>query len=245
MPVSVAATSVPEDAPAAGPVRVSLRAALRATLFDMYFNSWRLAPANLVWGAILLLALFAGVLSVVGLVLLTTLALPTAGLYRMGALIARGEPASFADFFDGMRRYALPAVAVTVGAAVLAFVLATNVLFGLGASNPVGWFISAMALWGLVGLAMLLVAFWPILVDPRREGLGLRGRLALAGLAVIGRPGRLLALTFVILAILLVSTILFAALVMVSVAYVSVVSARYVLPMVDQLELQLAPRRPG
>ena len=247
-PLSVATPAAPtasDGTPAVAAVRVSLRGALRTALSDMYFNSWRLAPANLVWGAILIVALFAGPLTVLGLALLVALALPTAGLHRMGALIARGEPASFSDFVDGMRRYALSALAITVGAAALAVVLATNVFVGLEAGNPVGWFISALALWGLLALAMLLVAFWPILVDPRRESLGFRARLALAGLAVIGRPIRMLTLTAVVAAILLVSTVLFAALVMVSVAYVSVVSARYVLPIVDQLEQQLAARRPA
>ena len=36
---------------------MSLRAALRQSLHDFYFNSWRLAPANLVWGAVLILVL--------------------------------------------------------------------------------------------------------------------------------------------------------------------------------------------
>lgn len=241
--MSVATSPASEGASVPATPRIALRAALRMAMTDLYFNSWRLAPANLVWGAILILALVAGPLSLLGVALLVALAVPTAGLHRMGALIARGEPASFSDFLGAMRHYAVRAIAVTVGATILAFVLTTNVLVGLAAGNPVGWIISALALWGLVALAMLLVAFWPVLVDPRRESLGLRGRLALAGLAVIGRPGRLVALAAVVAAILLVSTILFAALVMVSVAYVSLVSARYVLPIVDQLEEQLAARR--
>lgn len=223
--------------------RISLRAALRQAVTDLYFNSWRLAPANLVWGAILVLAFVAGPLSLLGMALLLGLAVPTAGLYRMAALIARGEPTTFSDFIGGMGRYAIRALGVSAGAAVLAFVFTTNVLVGLGTDSPAGWFVSAMALWGLLGLGMLLVAFWPLLADPRREALGLRGRLALAGVVVIGRPMRSLALTVVVTAILVVSTVLFAALVIVSVAYVSLVSARYVLPLADEVERQLAARR--
>jgi hypothetical protein len=218
---------------------MSLGRALRQSITDFYFNSWRLAPANFAWGVGFVAMLLAGPLSVVGVLLVVLLAVPTAGLYRMAALLARDEPVALSDFVDGMRRYAWPALAVAAGAAILATVFATNVAVGLQAGGPIGWFVSAMALWGLVGLVMFLVAFWPILVDPEREGLGLRRRLALAGLVVIGRPGRLLALTVIQAVILLVSTVLLAAILLVSVAYVSLVAARYVLPLVDELEARL------
>lgn len=218
---------------------MSIGSALRQSLRDFYFNSWRLAPANLLWGVVLIAAFLAGPLTLVGSALLIGLAVPTVGLYRMGALIARDEPASFSDFIAGMRRFGPAALAIAAGAAILGIVLTTNVLVGLGANNPLGWLISAMALWGTVGLAMFLVAFWPLLVDPRREGLGFRRRLALAGLAVIGRPVRILALTIVVAVLLAVSTVLFAAIVLVSVAYVALVSSRVVLPTVDEVEARL------
>jgi hypothetical protein len=222
---------------------MSLTGSLRAAAADFYFNSWRLAPANLAWGALLILALLAPVTSLVGLALLVALAVPTAGLYRMAALIARGEPAAFADFVDGMRRYGAAAALLGLGAIALAFLFTTNILVGFGADNPLGWFISALALWGLVGLVMLLVAAWPVLVDPRREGVGVKRRLTLAALAVIGRPGRLLLLTAIVGLILAISAILFALLVMVSVAFVALVSSRYVLPLVDELEARLPEAR--
>jgi hypothetical protein len=218
---------------------MSLRAALRRSMTDFYFNSWRLAPANLAWGVILILALLAGPTSLLGIGLFVALAVPTAGLYRLAALIARDKPAAFSDFVEGMRRYGVAALAVAAGAAILAVVFTTNIAVGLDVGGPLGWFISALALWGDVALVMLLVAFWPVLVDPDREGMGLRRRLMLAGLVVIGRPGRSLALTMVVIAVLAVSTVLFAAILLVSVAYVSIVSARYVLPMLDALEARL------
>ena len=222
---------------------MTIRGALRQALRDFYFNSWRLAPANLVWGAMLIAAFLIGPLTPLGAALLIGLAVPTAGLYRMGALIARGEPAAFSDFVGGMRRFGPAALLVAGGAAILAFVFTTNVLVGLGAGNPLGWFISALALWGDVGLVMLLTTVWPILVDPEREGLGLRQRLTLAGLAVIGRPIRVLVLTVVIVLVLAVSTVLFATLVIVSVAYVAIVSSRVVLPLVDEVEARLPEAR--
>jgi hypothetical protein len=222
---------------------MSLRSALRTSLQDFYFNSWRLAPANLVWGVLLVAALVAGPLTLLGIALLVLLAVPTAGLYRMGALIARNEPAAFSDFVGGMRRYGVQALAIAVGAAILAFVFTTNVIVGLQAGNPLGWFISAMALWGDVGLLMLLTTLWPVLVDPEREGVGLRQRVTLAGLAVIGRPVRILVLSVVIVFVLAASTILFAALIIVSVAYVAMVSSRVILPLVDEVETRVAQAR--
>jgi hypothetical protein len=56
---------------------------------------------------------------------------------------------------------------------------------------------------------------------------------------VIGRPLRLFALTAVVGIVLAVSVVLFAALMIVTVAYVSLVASRYVLPLVDELEARL------
>lgn len=220
-----------------------LGTALRTAFTDFYFNSWRLAPANLVWGLVLILALLAGPTTLLGAVLLVVLPVPAVGVYRMAAVIARGAPASFADFLGGMRRSGPAAIGTGLGSVLLAVVFATNVVSGFEAGNPIGWFLSGMALWGLVGLAMLLVALFPLLVDPAREALGLRQRLALAGLAVIGRPGRMLALSAMVALVLAVSTVMFALLVMVSLAYVALVSSRYVLPLVDALEARLQEAR--
>lgn len=220
-----------------------LRTALRTSLTQFYFNSWRLAPANVLWGVLLLLALFAGPATIVGALLLVLLALPTVGIYRMAALIARGRPAAFGDFLDGIRRWWLPAIATGVFGAALALVFATNVALGFHADNPIGWFVSAMALWGLVGLAMLLIALWPLLVDPEREDRSARQRVLLSGLAVIGRPVRLLVLTILVAVLLAISTVLFALLMMVAIAYVALVSAHVVLPLVDELEARLPEGR--
>jgi uncharacterized membrane protein YesL len=222
---------------------MSIGAALRQSARDFYFNSWRLAPANLIWGLVFVLALVAGPMSLLGAALFVALAIPTVGLYRMAAMIAREEPVAFSDFLDGMRRSGPAALAVGTGVALLAFVFTTNVIVGLEAHNPLGWFISAMALWGDVGLVMFLATFWPILVDPRREAVTLRRKLALAGLAVIGRPVRVIGLTVALVVVLAVSTILFAALVIVGVAYIALVSCRVVLPLVDEVEARLPEAR--
>jgi hypothetical protein len=229
-----------DDEPQAVSTRLpSIGRAMRLAATDLYFNSWRIAPANLIWGAVLILALVAGPASLIGFALFVLLGLPTAGLHRMGALIARGEPAAFSDFLDGMRLGFGPALVAAGGGIALGLVLVTNVFIGFESGNVLGWFVSAMALWGLVALVMTSVAFWPLLGDPHREGLGLRRRLGLAGIAVIGRPRRLVAITGVVMLVLVASTILFAALLIVSVGYIAVLTSRYVLPTVDELEGRL------
>ena len=163
-------------------------------------------------------------------------AVPIVGMHRMAALLTRGEPTSISDFLDGMRRFGLAAAGITVGVAILGVVLVTNVVTGFTSSSPLGWFVGATALWGLVALAMAVVAIWPVLVDPRREDRPLRRRLQLAGLVVIGRPGRLFVLTLLIAAILVVSTALLGVIVLVGVAYASLLATRWVLPTADDLE---------
>jgi len=103
--------------------------------------------------------------------------------------------------------------------------------------------VGATALWGLVALVMVVIAIWPVLVDPRREDRPLRRRLQLAGLVLIGRPGRLFLLTVLILAILVASTVLLGAIVLVGVAYTSLLATRWVLPAADDLEARYEAAR--
>jgi uncharacterized membrane protein YesL len=157
-------------------------------------------------------------------------------MHRIAALIVRGDSVGFADFLSGMRRYFLPALGLGTVAWLLALVFTANAFIGLQQDNVVGWLFSAFALYGDVGLVMYVVAAWPILVDPLREELPVRRRLWLAAAVILTRPVRMLMLTAVIVALLLASTLLFAALLTISVAYVSLVATRYVLPAADRLE---------
>ena len=209
----------------------------------MYFNSLRFVPANLAWTIVVLAVLFAAINWPPAVLLGVLVAVPIVGMHRMAALLTRGEPTSISDFLDGMRRFGLAAAGITAGVAILGVVLVTNVVTGFGSSSPLGWFVGATALWGLVALAMAVVAIWPVLVDPRREDRPLRRRLQLAGLVVIGRPGRLFVLTLLIAAILVVSTALLGVIVLVGVAYASLLATRWVLPTADDLEARYEAAR--
>ncbi len=224
----------------------SIRASLRQALFDFYFNSWRLAPANLVWGLAFVALIVIATAFPPALLLAGVLAIPLVGLHRMAGLIARGEPAAFSDFVGGMRRYGIVAFLLGTVATLTAVVLVTNTVLGFESGEPLGWFVAVAALYGLAGLAIYLVAMWPILVDPAREATSLRRRLVLAALLLLGRPARTIGVAVVVVVLLAISVVLFAAIVLVSVAYTSLVSARVVLPTVDALEARVPEGRlPG
>ena len=185
----------------------------------------------------MLLAIFAASLVWLPAVgLLSLLALPVAGIFRMAVLIQRGASVGFADFWTGMRRFAVPAMMLGLAATLVAVVLAANIVIGLSAGDILGGVFATLALYGLVGLAMYLLAAWPIVVDPVREELSLRSRLRLAFYVCVTRAGRMIGLTLVLGVVVAFSTVLFAALLTITIAYVALVASRYVLPAADRLE---------
>jgi len=222
---------------------VSIGQAVRLAAVDFYYNSWRFVPANVAWSIALLAILFAAVTWTPAIVLAVLLAMPIAGMHGMAAQLARDEPAGLSDFVEGMRRFGLRATGLLAVAAMLAAVLVTNLFTGIGSDSPLGWFVGATALWGLVALAMFVVALWPVLVDPSREATPLRRRLQLAAMVVVGRPGRLFLLTALIAATLIASTALLGVIVLVGVAYASLLATRWVLPAVDELEARYEAAR--
>jgi hypothetical protein len=193
-------------------------------------------PANVVWAVVLLLVLVAALAWLPLIVLFSVLALPVAGIFRMAAVVARGAPVGFSDFITGMRRFGGPALSLGVASTAVGAVLTANIWLGMTQGNIVGGVFAVLALYAELALAMYLVAAWPILVDPVRETMKVRERLQLAFYILAKQPGRMLALTLIILAILVVSTVLIAALVTISVAYISLVATRYVLPAADRFE---------
>jgi len=227
----------------AGAHGISIGGAVRQAAGDFYFNSLRFVPANVTWALVALIVLFAGSQWPPALALAVLLAIPLAGIHRLAALLARDEAVSLGDFVEGMRRFGLHATGVAAAIAILGAVLGTNLVTGFGSGGPVGWFLGATALWGLVALAMYAIAIWPTLVDPRHEDATLRRRLQLTGLVVIGRPGRLFLLTALIAVILALSTVLLGAIVLVAVSYTSLLATRWVLPTLDELEARYESAR--
>ncbi len=230
------------EAPAL-PRAPTLRGSLRAAFLDFYYNSWRLVPANMLWGLGLIALYLAFLVWPFGaLLLLPLLALPTVGLYRMAALIVRGESVSFWNGIGAWRRFLIPALAAGLALVSAGSVFTVNLLGGLASGDPIGWAFATLAGWGWLVMTMLAVTFWPLLVDPRREGWGARRTLRLAGYLVVAHPLRLVGLTVATAILLALSTVAFAALVTISVALAALFGSHFVLASADRLEAKLGER---
>lgn len=228
-------------APEEGELRIPdaprIETSLRDATSDFYFNSWRLVPANAIWG--LGFALFIFLLLTwlpAALLVLVLLALPTAGIFRLAALLARERPIGFSDSLDAWRAFLRPALLTGAVIGGTSVVLVFNILIGLSSGEPIGWAFGTMAGWGLVAVWVVALAFWPLLVDPAREDEPLLDRLRLAAMIVLSSPLRFGGLLLVLGAVLAVSFVLFAALLTITIAFIALVLARFVLPAADRLE---------
>jgi hypothetical protein len=223
---------------ASGP---TLGGALRAGASDLFFNSWRIVPANLVFGvglvAVAWIWFAAGVLAAA--LASVPLALPLAGLFRLGAMATRGRDVNLSDALDPARRDAPRILAAGLGFAAGTLVLGANVVIGLLGASVAGWIIATAAAWGLLAVIAFGFAFWPLAVDPDRADASWRARARLAGLLVLAHPSRMALLAFLLGVVLAASTVAFAALVTVSVGFCALVACRYVLPAADRLETRL------
>jgi uncharacterized membrane protein YesL len=226
----------PQTATTAGP---SLGGAIHAALADLYFHSWRLVPANLVWSVVAIASVVAFVAVPAGILLAPILALPTAGIFRMTAEIARGEAVSFRDALAAWRTETLAELGLGAALLVAAGILAVNLASGIVLGSVLGWAFATLAFWGLLGTWLYAWAAWPVLADPRRARWPVRARLQLAGLLVLAHPVRLVALGLVLGIFLVASLIAIVALVTVSVAVAALVASRLVLPAIDRLDDRL------
>jgi hypothetical protein len=220
----------------------TLRGAFRLAATDFYYQSLRLVPANVAWGASLL-----GVLAIafwwsptLALVIAPLLCLPLVGIVRLAAQIVRGDDVVLSDITTAMRSHGLMAVAAGVVFEVATLVAATNVVAGISGGGATGWAFAVLAGWGLVALWVVGLAFWPLIVDPAREAMPVAARARLAGLVVLAHPARFASLGASVALVTIVSAVAFAALLSVSVAFIALVASRVTLPSADQLETRLS-----
>src|SRR5215204_1791117 len=109
---------VPVTAPVPRPP--SLAGAFRAGASDLFYNSWRVVPANLVFGVglVVVLWIWATAGALVAAIASVPLALPLAGLFRLGAMATRQRDVNLSDALDPARRSALPVLVAGAAFAV-------------------------------------------------------------------------------------------------------------------------------
>ncbi len=219
---------------------------MRAAAVDFFFNSWRLVPANILWA----LGVVAALLAVIAwppaaLPILVVLALPGAAVFRLAALIARGEPASFGDAVEALHDRPLQRLGLGALMVLGALVLLTNLVGGALSGSMLGWGVATLAGWGVIAGWCWLLCFWPILLDPHRPDVGVRGAARLASLLVLAFPLRIGLLSLALAVLLALSAVAFLALFTISFAYAALVACRYVLPAADRLDAAMAARREG
>jgi hypothetical protein len=218
-----------------------LGAVVRAALTDYYFNSVRLVPVNLVWGAVavaIVLLAFAWPLG--GLLVAPLLSVPAAAAFALAAAIARGEPlVGVREALVRGRARAGQALLVGTGWLLANVVLLTNVITGFSGESAAGWVVATSAAWGVAILWCWSLAAWPLLLDPARAGHSLKDVARLAATVLLVDPVRFGALGALTAIVVVVSTILTAALLTVGVTFVALVACRSVYPVADRLEPQL------
>ncbi|HEY7591500.1 MAG TPA: hypothetical protein VH723_10935 [Candidatus Limnocylindrales bacterium] len=220
-----------------------LWASLKTATVDFYYHSVRLVVANLVWGVAFFVVLSIAVAGapLVALTVAPLLAVPWVGVVRLASLIARGDDVVLSDAFEAWRRYLFPALAGGAATTLAIAILAWNVLAGLDLGNATGWAFSTFAAWGLVALVIWSLAFWPLLVDPRREGRPLVETARGAALLVLAHPARLGALAAILVTVGVASAILASAIATFALAWIALVAARVVLPLADRVEMSPVP----
>ena len=223
-----------------------MAATLRAAAVDVYYQSIRLVPANLVWGAAFLAWLWLAFAAPAAVAFLAAplLCVPLVGVFRLAAQQARGEDVVLADAAGAVRRFGLQALALGAVLTGIVVVSLSNVALGVALGGPAGWSLATLAAWGLVAAWAAAIVAWPLLVDPAREDLTIRARLELAGLVILASPGRFLAFAAGLAVIAALSTVAIVAIMSISLAFIAAAACRFVLPAADELERQLGIRAP-
>jgi hypothetical protein len=221
-----------------------IAATFRAAAVDVYYQSIRLVPANLVWGAAFLAWLWLAVAgpAAVAFVAAPLLCLPLVGVFRLAAQQARGEDVVLSDAAGAVRRFGLRSLALGAVLTGIVVVSLSNVALGVALGGPAGWSLATLAAWGLVAAWVAAIVAWPLLVDPAREDLTIRARLELAGLVILASPGRFLAFAAALAVVAALSTVAIVAIMSISLAFIAAAASRFVLPAADALERQLGTR---
>ncbi len=214
---------------------MTVKAALRYALRDMYEQSWRLVILNSALSAAVLAVLVLASYTPVALVLGIGVGPLAAALMHCAVSLVRDEELRLGCAVEGVRLHWLRGLelAALAGVVILAGVVA---LRAYGSSGALAWPLGFVVAYLLAFFLVFQLLLWPLAVAERDRSL--RGVLADAGVALVRRPGASVGLA---LALLLINALGAAAAVLplltITVAYSFVAAARFT------LSLQLAEGR--
>lgn len=214
--------------------------ALGAGVAGFVTNAWRFLVANVVFGALLLaMALLAGRYPIAYLLAIPII-LPVAGMMRMAAAQVRTGRASLRDFADPMRR---PWTILGLGTIqlVVAVVMWIDVVVGLGSGQLLPAILAVGALYLLLAVWSYALIAWPLLLDPLRDGVPLRARLALGVQILLAHPMRILAFAVLSGALLALATAAIQIVAVFGLALIWLSIANFTLPLADRFEAGLTP----
>lgn len=227
-------TEPPVRGGAAGEVP-SLFAGVRAALGAFTDDFGRFVAVNLAWGVVAVTVTVVERLHPAFMLLAVVLVPTTAALARMSADTVRGVPARLASARDGFTHRLGTALAIGGVQLSVLFVAWINVQIGLAADSLALAVAGVTSAWAMLIVAVSAVTAWPLLMDPRRDGVGVRqlGRLALA--VVLARPGRILAVVLLeaVIVVVMIQTII-GALLLPSIGVL--VAAHVLVPVADAIE---------
>jgi hypothetical protein len=207
---------------------MSVGAALRGALRDLYDQSWRLVILNSALSAVVLAVLVLASYAPIALVLCIALGPLVAGLMHCAVSLVRDEEFRLGNAVEGVRlhwRRGLE-LAALAGVVVSAGVVAVR---SYGSAGALTWPLAFVVMYLLALFVVFQLFLWPLAVVERERPL--RGLLADAAVALVRRPGASVGLA---LALLLINLLGAAAAVLplltVTVAYSFVAAARFALP---------------
>lgn len=214
---------------------MTVRAALRHALRDMYEQSWRLVILNTALSAVVLAILVLASYAPIALVLGVGLGPFVAALMHCAVFLVREQELRLGCAIEGVRlhwRRGLELAALT-GVVALAGIVAVRAYASAG---TLAWPLAFVVAYLLALFLVFQLLLWPLAVAERERSL--RRVLADAGTALVRRPGASVGLA---LSLLLINALGAAAAVLplltMTVAYSFVAAARFALP------LQLAEGR--
>ena len=211
---------------------MSVGAALRHALRDMYQQSWRLVVLNSALAAVVLALLWLASYAPIALVLGIGIGPLVAALMHCAVCLVRDEELRLATAVEGVRLHWLRGLQLgaLAGVVVLAGIMAVRLY---GSSGALTWPLAFVVAYLLAFFLVLQLVLWPLAVAERDRPL--RVLLTDAGTTLVRRPAASLGLA---LALLLINALGAAAAVLplltVTVAYSFVAAARFALP--PQLE---------